>query len=163
MEGVRYVFPLLAFALGVVAAEQIKSRFGKEREMHWRQAVLLVEILLLFLVGFLPHELDMAATALVSFTCAMQVQAFRKVRGYAYASTMCIGNLRSGMEAFSIWLREKSPEQLRRMEHYFGVILCFAVGAGVGGNLSIRYGIPMIWVSCMLLTVSFLLMFQEKT
>ncbi len=30
------------------------------------------------------------ANALVSFACAMQVQTFRKVRGHAYASTMCI-------------------------------------------------------------------------
>ena len=43
----------------------------------------------------------MAATVLVSFACAMQVQTFRKVNGYSYASTMCIGNLRSGTAALS--------------------------------------------------------------
>ena len=32
----------------------------------------------------------------VDSPCAMQVQAFRKVDGYAFASTMCIGDLRSG-------------------------------------------------------------------
>ena len=31
----------------------------------------------------------------------MQVQAFRKVDGYAYASTMCIGNLRAGVETLA--------------------------------------------------------------
>lgn len=38
----------------------------------------------------------------------------------------------------------------------------FALGAGIGGNLSIRYGIRMIWVSCGFLMISFLLMFIEK-
>ena len=68
----------------------------------------------------------MAATVLVSFACAMQVQTFRKVNGYSYASTMCIGNLRSGTAAFSMYLRDKRPEQLRQSLYYFGIILFFA-------------------------------------
>ena len=36
-----------------------------------------------------------------------------------------------------------------------------SVGAGIGGNLSANYGIHMIWVSCGLLIVSFLLMFLD--
>ncbi len=47
------------------------------------------------------------ANALVSFVCAMQVQTFRKVRGHAYASTMCIGNMRSGTEALCVYLHRK--------------------------------------------------------
>ena len=46
--------------------------------------------------------------------------------------------------------------------YYFGIILMFALGAGIGGYLSIRYGIRMIWVSCGFLMISFLLMFIEK-
>lgn len=162
LETVRYIFPLLAFAMGVFVAERVQHRYRHTRKLHWRQTVLLIEILLLFAVGFIPHELDMVATALVSFTCAMQVQAFRKVSGYSYASTMCIGNLRSGMEALSVYLRDRRPEEKRKMKHYFGVILFFAVGAGIGGNLSVRFGIRMIWISCLLLLVSFLLMFKEN-
>ena len=48
--------------------------------------ILLIEILILFAVGFMPGELDMLATVLVSFSCAMQVQTFRKVGGYSYAA-----------------------------------------------------------------------------
>ena len=42
-----------------------------------------------------------------------------------------------------------------------GIIVLFAIGAGIGGNLSANYGIHMIWVSCGLLIVSFLLMFLD--
>lgn len=62
----------------------------------------------------------MIATVLVSFACAMQVQSFRKVNGFSYASTMCIGNLRSGTAALSFYLRERRPEQLRQAMYYFG-------------------------------------------
>lgn len=75
-----------------------------------------------FVVGFMPGELDMLATVLVSFSCAMQVQTFRKVGGYSYASTMCIGNLRSGTAALSVYCREKRPEQLKQALYYFGII-----------------------------------------
>lgn len=46
--------------------------------------------------------------------------------------------------------------------YYFGIIFMFALGAGIGGNLSIHFGTRMIWVSCVFLTISFLLMFVEK-
>ncbi len=161
-QAIRYLFPLLAFAMGVLIAEQIQYRYKYAKRLHWRQGILLLEILILFLVGFLPGSWNMVATVLVSFACAMQVQSFRKVDGYSYASTMCIGNLRSGMDAFSVYLRERKPEQLRRCLYYFGIILLFAIGAGIGGNLSARFGFRMIWFSCGLLAVSFLLMSLEK-
>lgn len=161
-DGLKYLLPLLAFAFGVLAAERIQAQFRFARWLHWRQGILLLEIAILLIVGFLPQTLNMTATILVSFSCAMQVQAFRKVDGYSYASTMCIGNLRSGTAAFSMYLRDKRPEQLRQSLYYFGIILFFAIGAGIGGNLSMRYGIHMIWVSVGCLLVSFFMMFFER-
>lgn len=104
----------------------------------------------------------MVATVLVSFSCAMQVQTFRKVNGYGYASTMCIGNLRSGTAALSDYMRTHNKEKIRQALHYFGIIGLFAVGAGVGGNLSAKFGFRIIWVCCGLLLVSFLLMFFDR-
>lgn len=66
-DGLRYLFPILAFAIGVVAAERIQSTFKYAKKLHWRQMILLIEILILFAVGFMPGELDMLATVLVSF------------------------------------------------------------------------------------------------
>jgi uncharacterized membrane protein YoaK (UPF0700 family) len=73
----HYFIPVLSFALGVAAAECIRLRWREARRVHWRQLVLLAEIALLFVVGFFPAAWDMGANALVSFACAMQVQAFR--------------------------------------------------------------------------------------
>ena len=161
MDVLRYLFPLLAFAGGVFFAERIHMLFKYAKRLHWRQGILLMEIIILFAVGFMPAKLDLLATALVSFACAMQVQTFRKVGGYSYASTMCIGNLRSGTAALSVWCREKKPEQLEQALYYFGIIFFFAIGAGIGGILSIRFGLHIIWVSCVFLLISFSLMFVE--
>ena len=157
----RYLLPVLSFALGVFFAEKIQGKFKNARRLHWRQGILAAEIVILFLVGFVPSTMNMLATILVSFACAMQVQTFRKIHGYSYASTMCIGNLRSGTAALSVWYREKKPEQLEQALYYFGIIFFFAIGAGIGGILSIRFGLHIIWVSCVFLLISFSLMFVE--
>lgn len=160
--GIKYLLPFLAFGLGVLVTEQINARYKMAKRIHWRQLIILIEIAILAIVGFIPHSLNMASTVLVSFSCAMQVQAFRKVNGFAYASTMCIGNLRSGTDALSAFLREKRKEPLIKAFHYYGIIFFFAVGAGIGGNLSVAWGIHTIWVSCILLLISMVFMWYEK-
>ena len=158
----HYLVPVLFFAFGIAAAELIRQHFQKAQRIHWRQLVLIIEILLLFLVGFLPERFNLIANAMVSFSCAMQVQAFRKVNGYAYASTMCIGNIRSGMESLCAYRKTHNKETLYKASHYFGVILLFALGAGLGSRFIALFGLRTIWVSCLLLLVSFLLMFIKQ-
>ena len=161
-EALRYLVPLCAFALGIFAAEFIRLKLREMQWLHWRQLVVLFEILLLFVVGFLPQELNLLANSLVSFSCAMQVQTFRKVNGYAFASTMCIGNIRSGMESLCIYGKTKDKEKLYKAGHYLGIIGMFAVGAAVGGHLILLLHERTIWVSCGLLFVGFLLMFIKE-
>ena len=157
----RYLVPLLAFSLGVMVSELARWHF-RGRTLHWRQLVVLGEIALLFLVGFLPSRLDMLANALVSFACAMQVQAFRKVDGYAFASTMCIGNLRSGMDSLCAWLVGGNAKAFGKAVHYFAIIFLFALGAGIGSVALLPMAGRAIWLSCLLLGVSFCLMFLKE-
>ena len=131
-------------------------------QVHWRQIIILAEIVLLFVVGFLPQEVNTFANALVSFVCAMQVQTFRKVRGHAYASTMCIGNMRSGTDALCAYFHTHDKKILQKSMTYFAVIGVFALGAGCGSVLTARYAEKGIWVSCILLTISFLMMFVRE-
>ena len=161
-EALRYLMPLCAFALGIFVAEFIRLKLKRMQWLHWRQLVVLFEILLLFVVGFLPQELNLLANSIVSFSCAMQVQAFRKVDGYAFASTMCIGDLRSGVEAFCIWSKTHEPHAKDRMLRYFGIILLFALGAGIGSVSAGRIGAHAIWISCLLLLAAFALMFIRE-
>ena len=161
----HYLIPVIFFALGVAAAELIRQKYQKAERIHWRQLVLILEILLLFLVGFLPDQFNLIANALVSFSCAMQVQAFRKVNSFAFASTMCIGNIRSGTDALCAFIRTRDKNTLRKSLCYWGIILLFAIGAGIGGYGITIFGMRTIWISCMLLLIGFLMMFikEEQT
>ncbi len=158
----HYLVPLLAFALGVFVAELLHGRFKDLQSLHWRQLVILLEIVLLFGVGFFPQEWNLLANALVSFSCAMQVQTFRKVNGYGFASTMCIGNLRSGTEALCVWMRTKNAKAKDKAFHYFAIIFLFGLGAGFGSVGIQWFGRYAVWGSCLLLVVSFILMFIKE-
>ena len=158
----HYLVPLCFFALGVFTAELLRQKFQQMQRLHWRQLVVLCEIVMLFVVGFFPQEWNLMANALVSFACAMQVQTFRKVNGYAFASTMCIGNMRSGMDSLCSWVLNRNPAALKKSLYYWGIILLFALGAGLGSLTLDLCGAKAIWFSCLLLAVSFCLMFLKE-
>ena len=162
LKALHYLIPLVAFASGILAAELFREHFQSLKALHWRQMIVLAEILLLFSVGFFPQELNLLANAVVSFSCAMQVQTFRKVNGYAYASTMCIGNMRSGMDSLCSWVLNRNPAALKKSFYYWGIILLFALGAGLGSLTLDLCGAKAIWFSCLLLAVSFCLMFLKE-
>lgn len=162
-HSLRYLVPVLSFMLGIFTAECVHRRWKYMEKFHWRQLILLGELALLFLVGFLPQSVNTFANAVVSFVCAMQVQTFRKVRGHAYASTMCIGNMRSGTEALCVYLHTRDRAVGRKALTYFGVIGLFALGAGLGAVLTARFAERAIWCSCLLLAAGIAMMFVHST
>ena len=158
----KYLVPVISFLIGIAVAELVHVHYKRYERIHWRQIVLIEEIVLLFIVGFIPETMNAIANALVSFVCALQVQTFHKIHGQPYASTMCIGNMRSGMESLCAYLRSHDRGTLTKSLTYFGVIGVFAAGAGIGSVLSTAIGHGVIWVCCGLLTVSFCLMFIHE-
>ena len=75
---------------------------------------------------------------------------------------MCIGNLRSGTESLSHYFRNKDKESLTKTLHFFGIIIFFAIGAGIGGILSGVCGIRTILISPVLLVLVVLMMIKES-
>lgn len=154
-----YLVPIFCFVAGIFTSSFVHRRYKNITWVHWRQLILLSEIILLFCVGFIPHNLNMLANSLVSFVCAMQIQAFPKVGSNNYASTMCIGNLRNGTDALCAYICTKDKALLKKSRLYFSVIFIFALGAGIGSIFTEILGLRAIHLSCILLFVSFLLMF----
>ncbi len=158
-----YFIPICSFAVGVFVAEFIKRRYGANENFHWRQGIIILEILFVIVIGRLPvGTWDIVANAMISYICAMQVEAFRKVNGNAYASTMCTGNLRSGTEHLFRWIYDHDKSAKAKSFHYMFVIFCFIIGAIVGVVLTTTYGAKTVTYSCILLVAVFFLMFTRK-
>lgn len=93
---IHYLIPVLFFAGGVYFAARARYFLSRYQKIHWRQWILLMEIVLLCLVPWIRENI--IANSIISFCCAMQVQSFRKFRGQPFNSTMCVANSRGAME-----------------------------------------------------------------
>ena len=158
----HYLFPLLAFLAGVYLSEWVRELCKSFQKLHWRQIVLAFEIVMLAIAGLLPQSLNVVSNVLMSFACAMQVDSFRKFRGIPCATTMCIGNMRSGTELLCRYHITKDPELKRKSLHYYFIILVFAIGAAIGAVASQKFGNPAIWIAAGLMLLGFILMFVKE-
>ena len=156
----KYLFPVLAFALGIALAEVVRAKAGNL--LHWRQISVLAEALILIAVSFFPTTLNLPANSLTSFACGIQVESFRKIHGQGIATTMCIGNLRSGTENLHHYLHTKERKFLDSSLLYYGIIICFIIGAVIG-NAVVRILHEKAILGCsFLLFVAFLIMFIDR-
>ncbi len=160
---IRYFIPVCIFIIGIFLAEYIHRHCRYIKMVHWRQLILIVEIIMLTIAGFVPHKYDVAANIMVSFVCAMQVQAFRTMDGLTYSSTMCTGNIRYAAESLCTYFYSGEKHYLNTAIKYFSVILLFASGAGIGSVLTLKYDISAVWSVCILLFISFCIMYINKS
>ena len=62
----RYLFPVLAFAVGIALADVVRVHAKDKSLFHWRQLSVLCEALVLFVVCFFPQSMNLAANSLTS-------------------------------------------------------------------------------------------------
>ena len=155
----HYLFPVAGFTAGIFISEIMHQ--SRLHPVHWKQTILVFEAILLLLVPFIP--LDLFANSLTSFVCGMQVQTFRKLRGHPFATTMCIGNLRSGTVSLVSWLNDRQHHHLRAAGAYYYVIFCFVAGAVIGNALAPIAGLFTITGCTALLILSWIVLhFQHR-
>ena len=159
LKVIYYLLPISSYAAGLLVTLAFHRRSDK-LFFHWRQFVVLTECLVVLLATIIPQgELDPLVNCMIAFISAMQVQTFRKFRGCACATTMCTGNLRSGVEALYFHLADKEPGSLDRAKVYFGLIASFVTGAVISSLLAPLFAGRAILVAILPLAASFLLMF----
>lgn len=155
----HYFLPVLAFALGIALAEYVRAKHTQI--LHWRQFAVLIEALILVAVGFFPLTMNLPANALTSFACGIQVESFRKIRGNGIATTMCIGNMRTGTQNLFNFFHNRDVEYLKKSLLYYGIIACFVTGAVIGNFLCHYMQEKAIWCCSVLLFIAFIFMFID--
>lgn len=141
MKAVSYLPPILAFIVGVVITEEVRKLVNKGR-LHWRQYIIILEIIVIAVVCFLPEgkadwiDFNMVTNVMISFVCSLQVQCFRNIRGISCATTMCTGNLRSGTECLAAYAATKDKIKLHSAGKFYGLVLFFVIGAAVSAYIT---------------------------
>ena len=157
----KYLLSILAFMLGILVTELVKSRYRYNTAIHWRQIVIALEFIVLLIIAFVPSGVqDDLVNIAVAFVCSMQVEIFRKFEGKsAYATTMCTGNLRSATEHLFFSGLNKNKEERNTSLKYYGIIAIFIVGAFISMKVSQSVGEKSILVACFLLFIVFSMMY----
>lgn len=158
----EYFWPVLAFMLGIVASDVARYFLEKAKVVHWGQICLLLEIVALFSVSFMPQSMNALANGLTSFACGIQVESFRTIRGNGIATTMCIGNLRSGTFHLDAFIQTREKTHIRKALLYYGVIVFFVLGAILESVLLPVFGIRAILLSVLLLLLGLAYMFRVE-
>lgn len=162
MNALHYLIPILSFVIGILVAETIKNRYKQSTNIHWRQIIILIECIAIFIVGCIPKgDFNWVANVMVSFVCSLQVQSFRKVNDISCATTMCTGNLRSAIEQLSNYKYTKDKTRLDSSLQYFGIILFFILGASIGAVLTNLLDIKSVFICCAGLVFVLLVMFVK--
>lgn len=149
----QLLIPVSAFILGVLVALIIESHHTKYGIRHIRRSVLLVEIAALVIVAYLPEQYNTVANCLVSFVCAMQMEAFKTFVGQVLTTTVSTGNLRKFVEFLYKAIMEHDEEALKTAGIYLVVILSFMTGAYIGYGVSVHYGFKSIFIPVVLLVI----------
>lgn len=154
----RYLIPILFFVVGVSVAMWIKRNTPQNSSYCWQHVTLMLEILLLFAVSWIPYGKfsNVCANILVSFTCAIQAESFRKVLGTPFASTMCTGNLRNATEYLNHYFECKEKSFLQKSIQYFGIDILFVLGAVIGTFTTKNLKTYATLCCCALLLTAFL-------
>lgn len=160
---VLHAVPILAFMVGVVVAEMIKKPSMRLFITDFERAVLILETIVLFIVGFIPYTSpNIIVTVAVSFVSSVQISSFRKLVGSTYSTTMVTGNLRSATQEAYIAFTKKDEESARRTVRYSTINLSFLAGAILGGLLTSVIGVKAVWVAVIVLICSIILFNNER-
>ena len=157
-----YLVPITAFFLGVIVTEILKRKITEEAFLNWRHTILVIEAALLCVLGFLPKEVpDVIVNVTVSFVCSLQVNCFRTLKGNAYATTMCTGNLRSAAEHLCrFWLDHDRPAG-KSAARYFIIILFFCFGAATGALFTNLFQEKTLFLCAILLVGTLILLLRS--
>lgn len=154
----QFILPMIAFAVGAALTELIKNFLPPTSNFKWVHIILLIEILFLFLIGFVPKDFyNNLVITFISFVCSLQASGFKSLKGSPYATTMCTGNLRSASTNFANFIFKKDKKAGIICLRYLIIILSFFTGALIGILLTQLMGEHTLWICSALLLVAFAL------
>ena len=154
------LLPILAFIIGIIVTEKIKDfEFPSSTSAAYsEQIILIIEIIVLFIVGFIPSTVPHAfATLAISFVSSVQIASFGRLVDSPYSTTMCTGNLRTASQAAYKAFVKKDISATLKTTRYMIIILSFIIGACIAGILTLIVWVKSIWFAAIMLILSLIL------
>ena len=153
-----HIPPIIAFVLGAAVAETFKHWRGKRLFHAPGRAVLLLEMVLLAIVGFLPPQVpNMAITIIIAFVASIQFSTFRKLSNWNYNTTTVTANLltatKAAYSAIFVHDRDAAVQSIR----FITILSSFLFGALFGTVSTSFFETKAIWLAAGILVLVIIL------
>ena len=162
-EAFLHIPPIVAFILGVAVTETFKQPRFISVLPDTSRIVLLLEIVVLIIVGFLPSSVsNMLVTVTISFVAALQVSSFRTLIKWSYNTTMTTGNLRTASQAAYYAIFKRDENAAYQCLRFTAIILSFLSGALLGSISTFTLGTKAVWLASAILFLAFVILNSES-
>ena len=156
---IDFLMPITAFCIGILVVLMIEHIFKKKNIRYIHRAVLAVEIISLLVTAFLPdgEVTNVICNIIVSFVCAMQMEAFKTFLGQAIATTVSTGNLRKFIEYLFKAIIGKQKEDRTTALQYLLIVILFIAGVVIGTLSAEVLNIKASLIPAFLLCVTYII------
>lgn len=134
----RYLVPLCSFWFGCAIGASVNIKFKYLSKIHWRVILLIIEMINTIIASCLAIPLYSAG--LITFNCALTLEAFKEVDHRSLPTTMMIGNMRKANDYLTKYFLEHHKKDLKEGLFVIGLLLVFIVGAISSAMLSVNFG-----------------------
>lgn len=155
LHAVYFLIPMSAYLLGAIVSESLPNPVKKAWPIRWDTLLILVEIVVVIILGFLPESVPFQVTQIaINFICSMQYNTFRQARGIPMATTFCTNHLRQTGVLFVNAIKNRGDKNsFARMLHHGGMLVVFVIG-GISSTILCRCLLgKAIWVTLIPLTI----------
>ena len=163
-EGLYYLIPFIAYIVGTIVSEILPEKVRHSRFIRWDTLLVGIEIVVLFLVGFIPFTWpDQIVQVIICFLCSMQFNTFRQAEGIPMATTFVTNHVRQiGISIARIMQHhELEDEERRKALKHARIILAFFVGGVVMTAASPYFKEHAVWLAIIPLSVCFVFMLRS--
>jgi uncharacterized membrane protein YoaK (UPF0700 family) len=151
-KAVLHLPPVVAFIVGVAAAETLKRPPVARVVVRPARVALFLEIVVLLIVGALPRSMPSSiVTVSIAFVASVQVSTFRTLVKWPYNNTMATGNLRTAVQAVYLAMVDRDPDAAAQARAFCSVMVSFLAGALGGAWLTYLFDVRAAWISAVLL------------
>lgn len=156
MNALYYPIPILSFMAGIMICMYMSDKFPHESQVQWEHILLIAEIILFFITGFMPKGFDALPNIMISFICSMQYNTFSHGGGVPSSTVFCTNNLRQLSKNLYLSFSKGDKRALISANRYFAVIAAFAAGIAAGAYTTSIFGAKSVWL-CSLLSLAALI------
>ncbi len=151
------LIPITAYGFGAAISEILPISVKKAGLLRWDTLLIGFEILVTFLLGFLPESAPCQISQVaINFICSMQYNTFRQAEGIPMATTFCTNHVRQFGIHIAKGIRKKDVSYITRGMQHGKMLFMFVAGAVAGTVLGKYFLGKAIWGATFLLLIVFI-------